>query len=65
MISAEFNIFTLPIIQLVHLPPPPPPSPPSSRKKRITLLGSAVVPREIQDKAYAKLWGMNKMHYGQ
>ena len=28
------------------------------------LLGITVVPREIQDDDYAKLWGVNKMHYG-
>ena len=28
------------------------------------LLGNTVVPREIQDDDYAKLWGVNKMHYG-
>ena len=28
------------------------------------LLGVTVVPREIIDNGYAKLWGVNKMHYG-
>ena len=28
------------------------------------LLGITVVPREIHDNSYAKLWGVNKMHYG-
>ena len=27
-------------------------------------LGITVVPREIQDDRYAKLWGVNKVHYG-
>ena len=26
--------------------------------------GITVVPREIQDKGYAKFWGVNKVHYG-
>ena len=28
------------------------------------LLGITVVLREIEDKGYAKFWGVNKMHYG-
>ena len=28
------------------------------------LLGITVVPREIENNAYAKFWGANKMHYG-
>ena len=29
-----------------------------------SLLDITVVPREIQDDGYAKLWGVNKVHYG-
>ena len=28
------------------------------------LLGITAVPREIENNAYAKIWGANKMHYG-
>ena len=28
------------------------------------LLGITAVPREIENNAYAKFWGANKMHYG-
>ena len=28
------------------------------------LLGITAVPREIENKGYAKFWGTNKMHYG-
>ena len=28
------------------------------------LLGITVVPREIEDHAYAKLWGANNVYYG-
>ena len=28
------------------------------------LLGITVVPREIENHAYAKFWGVNKVHYG-
>ena len=29
-----------------------------------TLLGKTVVPREIEDNAYAKFYGLKKVHYG-
>ena len=62
--------FTIFIQTIVHLPPPPPPQ---KKKQQINnlhnhcfqfLLGITVVPREIEDNGYAKLWGENKVHYG-
>ena len=50
-----------------YLFPPPHPLP----KKKILhnlcssfLLGITAVQREIQNNAYAKFWGANKVHYG-
>ena len=48
-------------MQLVSLPPPPPP-PPKRKEKKLhrcfqLLLAIKVVPREIEDNGYAKLWG--------
>ena len=45
-------------MQLVYLPPPAPPP----QKKKLhrcfqLLLAIKVVPREIEDNGYAKLWG--------
>ena len=50
------------LLDLVYPPPPP--------KKKLRnhcfqfLLGITVIPREIEDNAYVKFWGVNKVHYG-
>ena len=58
-------------MHFVYLPPTPvPPLPPPSTKKKTTnpdycfqfLLGITVIPKEIEDNAYAKVWGINKVH---
>ena len=35
-----------------------------SHNTPLFLLGVATVPREIENNAYAKFWGANKVHYG-
>ena len=53
-IAGSWTLFT---------PPPPP-------KKKLRnhcfqfLLGITVIPGEIEDNAYVKFWGVNKVHYG-
>ena len=55
-------------MQLAYRPSPTPPPPP--QKKRLHrhcfqfILGSTVVPREIEDNGYVKLGGGDKVHYG-
>ena len=46
-------------------------SPPPTQRKKILhnlcfsfLLGITAVQREIENNAYAKFWGANKVHYG-
>ena len=60
----SFVTSTFPIMQLICSPPPP-------KKKKILhnlcfsfLLGITAVQREIENNAYAKFWGANKVHYG-
>ena len=49
-----FTIFTYTIMHLVYRP-----------KFCITIVSNFPwVPREIEDNSYAKLWGVNKEHYG-
>ena len=44
-----------------YLPPPPQ----ILQTLRFSfLLGITAVPREIENNAYAKFWGANKVHYG-
>ena len=61
--------FTIFIYTIRHLSRPPPPPPPPKKNNLHNdslqfLLGITVVPREIEDNGYAKLWGKNKVHYG-
>ena len=51
---------------IMHLLAPPPTPPPQSFYNLCFsfLLGIIVVPREIENNAYAKSWGANKVHYG-
>ena len=44
--------------------PCPPPQILHNHCFQFLLGGVTVVPREIIDNGYAKLWGVNKMHYG-
>ena len=68
----KFSIFTKTIMHLVHLPPtqpqPHPPLPPPQKKQIHDhcfqfLLGITVISRDIEDNAYANVWGINKVHY--
>ena len=45
-----------------YLPPPPPQILQTLRFS--FFLGITAVPREIENNAYAKFWGANKVHYG-
>ena len=64
--------FTIFIKTIVHLSRPPPPQKKQTNKQTNNLhnhcfqflLGITVVPREIEDNGYAKLWGKNTVHYG-
>ena len=47
----------------MHLVPPPPQIL-HNHCFQFLLGGVTVVPREIIDNGYAKLWRVNKMHYG-
>ena len=50
----------------MHLVPPPPPTPPAKIVHNHYFqfpLGIRIVPREIEGNGYAKLWGVNKVHY--
>jgi len=54
-------------MHLVYLPPthpaPAPPPPKQIHDHCFQLpLGIAVIPREIEDNAYANVWGINKEH---
>ena len=57
-------------MHIVPLTSPTPPPPPPRNQKKIHnhcfqfLLGITVVPREIEDNAYAKVLKVNKVHYG-
>ena len=48
------------LIRHLHISHNPPCLPPSL----LFLLGITVVPREIEDNAYAQFWGANKVHWG-
>ena len=51
--------------RLLDLVYPPPPSKKKLRNHCFQfLLGITVIPREIEDNAYVKFWGVNKVHYG-
>ena len=65
--KSPYATSTFPPVMHLICPPPPPPHRP---KKKILpnlcfsfLLGITAVPREIENKAYAKFWGANKVHY--
>ena len=66
--STLLAISTFLIMHLICTPPPPPPT---QKKEKIFrnlcfsfLLGITGVPREIENNAYAKFGGANKVHYG-
>jgi len=57
----SFATSTFPIMQLI----PPPSSPQILHNLCFSfLLGITAVPREIENNAYAKFWGANKVRYG-
>ena len=50
-----------------YLRPPSPPPPPPKKMHNLCflfLLGITAIPREIENKVYAKFWGAHKVHYG-
>ena len=63
---ADIMIRNFHISHNAFLAPPPPPTPPQIFHNLCFsfLLGIIVVPREIENNAYAKSWGANKVHYG-
>ena len=50
-------------MHLVHLPPTQPQPPPPPPHCFQFLLGITVISRDIEDNAYANVWGINKVHY--
>ena len=52
-----------PIMHLICLPPHPRPPKILLNLCFSFLLGITAVPREIENNAYAKFWGANKVHY--
>ena len=63
--KSPYATSTSPPIMHLICPPPPYPRPPKILLNLCFsfLLGITAVPREIENKAYAKFWGANKVHY--
>ena len=70
-IQTIFDYVHSPLAYLTSCTLSPPTPPPPAPKKKILhnlcfsfLLGIATVPKGIENNAYEKFWGANKVHYG-